>query len=314
MTELTVIGGYLGAGKTTLLNEILDRRDGERTAVIVNDFGTVNIDAQIVGSRDGRMVEISNGCICCDLSDGMAAAIETIKSSTPPATSVFVEVSGVGQPDVVARWGDHPGFSRGGVVVCADVTSIRRDVNRKWVGETVLSQLRGADRLLLTKTDLIDDRTVQEVTEWLTSQPGIDAAVIDRSEILPGEPTQQRNGPEEDPTVSKHVSASDHAGQDHSSWTITTASAIDPDGLCALVQRLPEAFVRAKGIFPDSRHTGRRFLIQYDGTRCAIDEVASGGADSTEPGHLVLIAVGSHTETPAPVNELARALHGQVGG
>ncbi|WP_420097448.1 GTP-binding protein, partial [Brevibacterium sediminis] len=73
MIELTVIGGYLGSGKTTLLNEILDRQDGERIAVIVNDFGTVNIDAEIIGSRDGRTMEIANGCICCDLSDGMAA-------------------------------------------------------------------------------------------------------------------------------------------------------------------------------------------------------------------------------------------------
>ena len=53
MIELTVIGGYLGAGKTTLLNEILDRTDGERVAVIVNDFGTVNIDAEIISSRNG---------------------------------------------------------------------------------------------------------------------------------------------------------------------------------------------------------------------------------------------------------------------
>ena len=54
MIELTVIGGYLGAGKTTLLNEILDRNDGERVAVIVNDFGTVNIDAEILANDDGR--------------------------------------------------------------------------------------------------------------------------------------------------------------------------------------------------------------------------------------------------------------------
>src|SRR5699024_4972324 len=63
MIELTVIGGYLGAGKTTLLTEILDRTDGERIAVIVNDFGTINIDAEIIAGNDGRTWEIANGCI-----------------------------------------------------------------------------------------------------------------------------------------------------------------------------------------------------------------------------------------------------------
>lgn len=315
MIELTVIGGYLGSGKTTLLNEILNRRDGERTAVIVNDFGTVNIDAEIIGSRDGRTMEISNGCICCDLSDGMAAAIDAVRSAEPPVSRVYVEVSGVGQPDIVTRWGDHPGFSRGKSIVCADITSVRRDVTRKWVGETVLSQMRSADRLLLTKTDLVDEQTVYVVTDWLASQPGIDAEVIDRSEILSGEPAQRRDVPAKDPTDTKHASDSDsdHIRQVHSSWTITTTSAIDPDRLCALVQRLPETFVRAKGIFRDCRHPGRRFLIQYDRTRCATDEVASNGTNPTEPGHLVVIAAGNHIETPVPVNELARALHGQVG-
>src|SRR5699024_11375215 len=130
MIELTVIGGYLGAGKTTLLNEILDRTDGERVAVIVNDFGTVNVDAQIIASDDGRTWEIANGCICCDLSDGMTSAIECIRTATPPVTRILVEVSGVGQPEVVARWGDHPGFVRCGALVCADATSIRRAAHR----------------------------------------------------------------------------------------------------------------------------------------------------------------------------------------
>ena len=186
MIELTVIGGYLGSGKTTLLNEILERSDGERIAVVVNDFGTVNIDAEILGPRSGRTWEIANGCICCDLSDGMAAAIEGIRQATPPVSRVFVEVSGVGQPDIVARWGEHPGFLRGGALVCADATSVRRDVKRKWVGETVLSQLRGADRLLLTKTDLVDDQARREVEDWLVSMMGHEVEIIERQQILDG--------------------------------------------------------------------------------------------------------------------------------
>src|SRR5699024_3589326 len=274
MIELTVIGGYLGAGKTTLLNEILDRTDGERIAVIVNDFGTINIDAEIIAGNDGRTWEIANGCICCDLSDGMAAAIESIRAASPPVTHIFVEVSGVGQPEVVARWGDHPGFVRGGALVCADATSIRRDVNRKWVGETVLAQLRGADRILLTKTDLVDEQQLDDVVSWLASHPGIEAEVIDRDEALAG---GRAGRPETAADSADDASAAPvppvedgdvgHApARVHSSWSITTHSAVEPQQLCDLVLDLPETVVRAKGILPDSRRPGRRFLVQYDGT------------------------------------------------
>lgn len=311
MIELTVIGGYLGSGKTTLLNDVLNRQDGERTAVIVNDFGAVNIDAEILGSRNGRTMEISNGCICCDLSDGMAAAIENIRTATPPVSRVFVEVSGVGQPDIVARWGDHPGFSRGGSVVCADVTSVRRNVSRKWVGQTVRAQLLNADRILLTKTDLVDDQTVREVEDWLVSQLGTDAERIERRQLLAGEQLKRIEGPADRTAQAGAESAPE--SRTHSSWTITTTSAIDPERLSALVHDLPESIVRAKGIFADSRESGRRFLIQYDGTRCDTDEVISKSAAREEPGHLVIIATGDHIDTPGPVIALAQTLQGRVG-
>ena len=321
MIELTVIGGYLGSGKTTLINEILDRTDGERVAVVVNDFGTVNIDAEILGSRSGRTWEIANGCICCDLSDGMAAAIEGIRHATPPVSRVFVEVSGVGKPDIVARWGDHPGFVRGGSLVCADATSIRRDVKRKWVGETMLSQLRGADRLLLTKTDLVDDQTLREVEDWLVSTLGAEADIIERQQILDSGQGIPLSAPAAVAEAAGSGSAadsdlaadSDPAERTHSSWTITTASAVDPEHLKALVLRLPETIVRSKGILTDSRRPGRRFLIQYDGTRCDIDECESRSTDPEADGRLVIISAGDCAGTPEPVTALAQALHGRIG-
>ncbi|GAA1845117.1 GTP-binding protein [Brevibacterium marinum] len=345
MIELTVIGGYLGAGKTTLLNEILDRTDGERVAVIVNDFGTVNIDAEIISSDDGRTWDIANGCICCDLSDGMAAAIESIRTTSPPVSRIFVEVSGVGQPEVVARWGDHPGFVRGGALVCADATSIRRDVNRKWVGETVLSQLRGADRILLTKTDLVDGQQRREVLNWLAAHPGIDAEIINRDDVLAGGQVERSETatPSADDAVAEPVpsvddgTASRAPARVHSSWSITATSAIDPEQLCNLIFDLPETVVRAKGILPDSRKSGRRFLVQYDGKRCKTSELESDGETVTEGstvadggvarestasdgvtvsdgvGRLVIIAAGDHAGTPEAVASLAQALHGWVG-
>lgn len=319
MIELTVIGGYLGAGKTTLLNEILDRRDGERVAVIVNDFGAVNIDAEIIGSVDGRTWEIANGCICCDLSDGMAAAIESIRNAEPPVSRVYIEVSGVGRPEVVARWGSHPGFVRGGSIVCADVISVRRDVNRKWVGETVASQLRGADRLLLTKTDLVGPEQVDEIRQWLCSQVGIDAEFVDREQVLGSDQVLEggRRHPSDRPGASAGV---------HTSWSITTTSAIDPAQLRRLIIDLPDTFVRVKGILADKRNPNQQMLVQFDGTRIETQVFSSKnvhGDTDDDPnssmngpdrvvGRLVLIAAGDHARTPEAVTTLAHALDGRV--
>ncbi|MGU4174142.1 GTP-binding protein, partial [Pseudomonas aeruginosa] len=102
---VTVLSGFLGAGKTTLLNHILHNREGRRVAVIVNDMSEVNIDAALV--RDGgaglsrtdeKLVEMSNGCICCTVADDFQPAIEQILSRQPKVEHILIETSGLALP------------------------------------------------------------------------------------------------------------------------------------------------------------------------------------------------------------------------
>ena len=306
---LTVIGGYLGSGKTTLLNEMLDRRDGRRIAVIVNDFGQISIDAQILGEREGRTWEIVNGCICCDLADGMAAAIESIRSATPPPASVFAEVSGVGQPDVVARWGDHPGFVHGGATVCVDVLAIRSQARRRWIGDTVRAQLHGADRFVLTKTDLASADQIAEVRDWLTTMS--DAEVIERETAVTGvAPTPA--GESATAGSAQSGPAPDHdvrAADAHRSWTFAVDAPIDRGRLRAVLEGLPAQFVRAKGILDDRGREGHRFAFDFDGARFDSRDFGPAGDDE---GHVVLIAAQTHDRpdesTEAAVEAIAQVL------
>ena len=164
---MTVLGGYLGAGKTTLLNQILRQTAGRRVAVVVNDFGFINIDAQLIASHDGETISLTNGCICCSLVNGFQSALATLRAHEPAPELVIIEASGVSDPHKIAQWGHTPGFRLDGVIVLVDVETIRARARDKYVGKTILRQLRGADLLVMTKTDLVSDGDVTAVRDWL---------------------------------------------------------------------------------------------------------------------------------------------------
>ena len=101
LIEVSVIGGYLGAGKTTLVNHIL-REASERVAVMVNDFGEINIDETLIDSSNENTISLTNGCICCSLVDGFATALESVLSFRPRPTRLVIEASGVADPGTIA--------------------------------------------------------------------------------------------------------------------------------------------------------------------------------------------------------------------
>ena len=154
--EVTVIGGYLGAGKTTLVNHIL-RHASERIAVIVNDFGDINIDQDLVDSSDDNTISLTNGCICCSLIDGFAAALESVASFRPRPARLVIEASGVADPGAVAAYGHAPGLTLDAVVVVVDAARLGEQIVDPLVGQTVVSQIATADLIVLNKVDLSDN-------------------------------------------------------------------------------------------------------------------------------------------------------------
>ena len=100
--SITVVGGYLGAGKTTLLNHLLRNTDDRRLGVIVNDFGSINIDAELVVGVDGDLVQLSNGCVCCTIRDDLVEALRRVLNTPNPPEHVIVEASGISDPRRIA--------------------------------------------------------------------------------------------------------------------------------------------------------------------------------------------------------------------
>jgi len=106
---ITIIGGFLGSGKTTLLNNILNRDHGMRAAILVNDYGEVNIDSQLLaGKTDGEIIDLPNGCICCTLARGLVEVIETIVHAANPPERIIIEASGISSPHQIKNLLDLP--------------------------------------------------------------------------------------------------------------------------------------------------------------------------------------------------------------
>src|ERR1700761_6853199 len=94
----TIITGFLGAGKTTLLNRILSERHDQKIAVIINEFGELGIDGQLVISTEESIVELSNGCICCTVRDDLIGAVSRIVASERPVDRIVIETTGLADP------------------------------------------------------------------------------------------------------------------------------------------------------------------------------------------------------------------------
>jgi CobW/HypB/UreG, nucleotide-binding domain len=147
---ITIIAGYLGAGKTTLINHIL-ANGREPVAVLVNDFGDINIDATLIDNQDDLTLELTNGCVCCQISDDMGEALESVRSRT--VKQVIIEASGVALPARIADYGRNwPGYSLQGVFTVVDARNIDRLLNDKYVRHLVKDQIQQADRVLLTRS------------------------------------------------------------------------------------------------------------------------------------------------------------------
>jgi G3E family GTPase len=150
----TVIGGFLGAGKTTLLRRLLAAGE-RRWAVLVNDFGALNIDAALIAGQEGRTVRLTNGCACCSLGPGLLDGVGDLLDSGLTFDAMVVEASGVADPWRIAELALVERRLRlEAVLVLADAVRLPALLADRYVAETVANQLRVADLVLLNKRDL----------------------------------------------------------------------------------------------------------------------------------------------------------------
>ena len=261
---VTIIGGFLG--KTTLLNALLAQDTGLRLAVVVNDFGDLAVDGDLVSAHGGDTVMLANGCICCSMGEDLLLALTKLVRRDDPPEHILIEASGVADPqpiaDMAAR---HPELERDAVVVLADGELVEETAADHHAGKTVQRQLAAADLVVLSKCDLLDDYDQNEVQQWLaTRAPG--AAII-----------RARHG---EVPMTLLLGAEGKAGGGHGAHghghdenfkavSIPLETPLDRADFLRFVSGLPRSILRAKGIIRLRDQPGQ-WVFQLVGRRHAL--------------------------------------------
>ncbi|WP_316649208.1 CobW family GTP-binding protein [Ovoidimarina sediminis] len=210
---MTILTGFLGAGKTTLLNRYLQSPQGEGTAVLVNEFGAVDVDGAVLGSAqdEARLMTLPNGCVCCEVQEDLAAALieVAVGCESSGIRHCVIETTGLAEPGSILRGMAHDPRLRSLVAVrqtltVAAVTSIASELRRF---PEAAAQIALADRILATKADIAGrDSVARAMLELATRNPlaeiEVSDGIIDIAEMF-RPPEQPRSVP--DDTQHKHT-------------------------------------------------------------------------------------------------------------
>ncbi|MEH2510130.1 G3E family GTPase [Nitrobacteraceae bacterium AZCC 1564] len=242
---LTVIGGFLGAGKTTFLNHLL-RSGGERYAVLVNDFGAVNIDASLIVKHDGTTMTLANGCVCCSIGDGFLETLGKVLDSEISFDHIIIEASGVGDPWRIAEIAlVEPSLHLNAVIVVADAARISNLLVDARVGDTVRNQFAHCNMVLLNKMDLL---TRTEVAAARAEVAAVRAGmlIVETTEhTLPDLPnSEHKTAPRF--TATETTNRANHE-RVFRRWSYRRSGAFDPAKLKSALSSLPPQLLRLKG-------------------------------------------------------------------
>lgn len=274
MIPVSVIGGYLGAGKTTLLNALLRSANGVRFAVLVNDFGSVNVDAELIASSGTRTIELTNGCTCCTIGGDLILALKELLARGEPPERVVIEASGVADPRAVARLAAcHPALSTGGTIVVADAETIQARLDDRYVGGLVRRQLGAADAIVLTKLDLLGPDRRTEVCRWMARTiPNVPVLESSDSGALPADAVFD---PDIVSGLRDDAASPDQGG--HAAFTSMTYRSADPldrTRFDVAVRAMIPGVARAKGTLYFADEPEVRRLFQLSGERWSVEPFA----------------------------------------
>lgn len=313
---VTVLSGYLGSGKTTLLNHILQNREGRRIAVIVNDMSEVNIDKDLVAEGGGlsrtdeKLVELSDGCICCTLRDDLLKEVERIVKKGG-IDQIVIESTGISEPVPVAQTFSYIDEELGidltaicrldTMVTVVDANRFINDINsedllidrdqsvsdedERTIADLLIDQVEFCDVMIINKTDLVSEKELGRLEQILTTlQP--DAKIIktvnsevDLKEVLNTQRFDFEKASESAGWI-KELTEGGHAEHTPeteeygiSSFVYRRRLPFHAERFNAWLEQMPDNIVRAKGIVWLAQYNQVACLLSQAGSSCSIHPV-----------------------------------------
>lgn len=285
---VTLIGGFLGSGKTSLLNHVLSGNHGVRAAVLVNDFGAVNIDAKLVVGVEGETISLANGCICCTIRDDLVEACLGLLQRPETPEHVLIELSGVSDPVPVlntfmeTELGALFSLSSTLAVVDAEQFSDELEI----ADDLVRVQIAAADLVVLNKIDLVAPNELLSIRNQIREM-GSGLAIIEVSygrvplELVFDVITRpfETRGQKAD---------AKNASQAFNTWNWTCDAPLSLHKLRQVLDTLPNGVYRAKGFIYLEELPSKRYVLQMVGRRYTLDETGTWGTQRPQ-SEIVLI-------------------------
>ena len=321
---VTVITGFLGSGKTTLIRHLIQNPGGKRLAVVVNEFGDVGVDGEILKScaipdcPAENIMELSNGCICCTVADDFIPTIEALMKLDPRPDHILIETSGLALPKPLLKAFDWPDIRSkitvDGVIALADAEAVadgrfapniaaveaQRDADDSLDHETPLSevfedQISCADIILLTKTDLAGAKGISAARDIITKEAPRMLPIVEVSEgvIDPRVILGLEAAAEDDLQArpSHHDDPHDHDHEDFDSIVVALDEVESPEILSARIEAMAKEqnILRIKG-YAAVKGKPMRLLIQAVGSRVRAQYDRTWEPNEKRSGKMVVIA------------------------
>jgi G3E family GTPase len=285
---MTILTGFLGAGKTTLLNRILTGNHGLRVGVLVNDFGSINIDAELVVGVDSNMISLANGCVCCQIRDDLVESVAALLARAETVEYVLLEASGVADPAGIFLTFNDPDLRErirlDSIICVVDTEQVFAHPEYPPLIDLKLRQVGFADMLILNKVGLAGREQVEKVRAWLDGhfnrlrivetnycevpyeillgvgrfdpeRAGLDSPAVEHDCT---DPTCHDGNHEHDPS------------KVFSTWSYETDRPLALEALRETMRKLPGTVYRAKGVIYTTDAPQRRAVLQVVGRRVDI--------------------------------------------
>ncbi|MCK0713659.1 CobW family GTP-binding protein [Chromohalobacter sarecensis] len=249
----TLLCGFLGSGKTTRINTLIASGELTNALFLVNDFGRINIDAELIESQEDHILRLTNGCACCGIAGNLSAQLRDIRRWPTPPSHLIFEASGIARPRPLMQLLDAArGFRLESAETLVDASAFTRHYKDTAIKDIVVSQIREVAHLRINRINWLTDAQREQVLQSIAALNPTAGRTLEKAEKPP--------------------SASTADSATRGSGTLVTesvefASVIDLAALEALLSEAATTLVRAKGLVQANDHSGRYHVIQLAGGR-----------------------------------------------